>query len=106
MDLGDWGAHAQRIQIWYWSYLINKKFLGTPWEGGRLPWLYHHYAGHDDNRDWFMLNLNETKLVNQVVHKDWFPQVFLDMHQMGTVGPRIFTPPNADPLGARAPVLF
>jgi hypothetical protein len=75
-----------------------KKYLGTPWEGGRLPWLYHHYAGHDDNRDWFMLNLNETRIVNQVLHKDWFPQVFLDMHQMGTTSPRIFVPPNADPL--------
>ena len=75
-----------------------KKYLGTQWEGGRLPWLYHHYAGHDDNRDWFMLNLNETKIVNQVLHHDWFPQVFLDMHQMGLNGPRIFTPPNADPI--------
>jgi len=28
-----------------------RKFLGTEWEGGRLPWLYHWYAGHDDNRD-------------------------------------------------------
>ena len=75
-----------------------KKYLGTAWEGGRLPWLYHHYAGHDDNRDWFMLNLNETKIVNQALHHDWFPQVFLDMHQMGLNGPRIFTPPNADPI--------
>ncbi len=74
-----------------------KKYLGSPWEGGRLPWLYHHYAGHDDNRDWFMLNLAETRLVNQVLHHEWLPQVFLDMHQMGPATPRIFVPPYADP---------
>jgi len=74
-----------------------KKFVGTVWEGGRLPWLYHHYAGHDNNRDWFMLNLAETRMVNRVLHHEWFPQVFLDMHQMGTAQPRIFVPPYADP---------
>jgi hypothetical protein len=74
-----------------------KKYAGTPWEGGRLPWLYHHYAGHDNNRDWFMLNLEETRMVNRVLHHDWFPQVFLDMHQMGMATPRIFVPPYADP---------
>ena len=75
-----------------------EKYLGTPWEGGRLPWLYHHYAGHDNNRDWFMLNLNETRMVNHVLHHAWFPQIFLDMHQMGATGPRMFVPPNADPI--------
>ena len=74
-----------------------KRFVGTEWEGGRLPWLYHHYAGHDNNRDWFMLNLVETRMVNRVLHHEWFPQVFLDMHQMGAGQPRIFVPPYADP---------
>jgi hypothetical protein len=74
-----------------------EKYVGTPWEGGRLPWLYHHYAGHDNNRDWFMLNLVETRIVNRVLHHEWFPQVFLDMHQMGMAQPRIFVPPYADP---------
>jgi hypothetical protein len=74
-----------------------RKYSGTEWEGGRLPWIYHHYAGHDNNRDWYMLNLVETRIVNRVLHHDWFPQVFLDEHQMGNNTPRIFVPPYADP---------
>ncbi len=74
------------------------EYVGTAWEGGRLPWLYHHYAGHDNNRDWFMLNLAETRLVNRVLHHEWYPQVFLDEHQMGATTPRIFVPPYANPL--------
>jgi hypothetical protein len=74
-----------------------RRYVGTPYEGGRMPWLYHPYAGHDNNRDWFMLNLEETRHVNRVLHHEWFPQVFLDMHQMGLTSPRIFVPPYADP---------
>jgi hypothetical protein len=74
-----------------------RKYVGTQWEGGRLPWLYHHYAGHDNNRDWYMLNLEETRIVNRLLHHEWFPQVFLDQHQMGSTTPRIFVPPYADP---------
>ena len=80
------------IANWY------RKYLGTPYEGSDFPWLYHPYAGHDNNRDWFMLNLNETRLVNQVLYHEWYPQVVVDEHQMGRAGPRIFVPPYADPI--------
>src|SRR5579864_1518268 len=63
-----------------------------------MPYLYHHYVGHDDNRDWFMLTQIETKNVNRMVYHDWFPQFWLDEHQMGYNGPRIYIPPNADPV--------
>jgi hypothetical protein len=75
-----------------------RKNLGTAYEGGRMPWLYHHYVGHDNNRDWFMLTQKETQRLNRAVYHEWFPQVWLDEHQMGTTGPRIFTPPYADPI--------
>ncbi|HMD40948.1 MAG TPA: M14 metallopeptidase family protein [Candidatus Acidoferrum sp.] len=80
------------VTEWY------RKYLGTKYEGGPMPYLYHHYVGHDDNRDWFMLTQIETKNVNHMVYHDWFPQFWLDEHQMGETGPRIYIPPNADPV--------
>ena len=74
------------------------EYLGTEFEGGRMPWLYHHYVGHDNNRDFYMLTQKESKVVNQVLYHRWFPQVFLDEHQMGSTGPRMFVPPQTDPL--------
>ncbi len=74
------------------------RWLGTPFEGGPMPWLYHHYVGHDDNRDFTMLTQKETQAVNDLLYRRWYPQVFLDEHQMGSTGPRMFVPPQADPL--------
>ena len=75
-----------------------RKYAGTKYEGGRLPWLYHHYVGHDNNRDWYMLTQLETRAVNRAVYHQWSPQVFVDEHQMGTDGPRMFIPPFSDPV--------
>jgi Zinc carboxypeptidase len=75
-----------------------RKYVGTPYEGGRLPYLYHHYVGHDNNRDWYMLTQLETRALNRAVYKEWNPQVFVDEHQMGSEGPRMFIPPFADPV--------
>jgi hypothetical protein len=75
-----------------------RKNLGTRYEGGRMPWLYHHYVGHDDNRDWFMLTQKETQAVSRAAYHEWLPQVWLDEHQMGSTGPRIFMPPYAEPV--------
>jgi hypothetical protein len=75
-----------------------RKYVGTKYEGGRLPWLYHHYVGHDNNRDWYMLTQPETRAMSRAVYHQWNPQVFVDEHQMGSDGPRMFIPPFADPL--------
>jgi len=71
--------------------------LGTPWEGGRMPWIYQKYAGHDNNRDWFMLNLQETRLSTQVLYKEWFPTFIWDVHQARKNSMRMFVPPFYDP---------
>ncbi len=81
----------QMVVDWY------KKYVGTEFEGGNMPWLYHHYAGHDNNRDWYMFNLPETRAVSQVLYHDWLPQIHVDEHQQGANGSRLFVPPFMDP---------
>jgi Zinc carboxypeptidase len=79
------------VANWY------RKTLGTASEGREPPELYHHYAGHDDNRDWFMLDLKETKAVTRLFWKEWFPEIVYDIHQQGSNGSRFFVPPFYDP---------
>ncbi len=80
------------IVDWY------NEWLGTEYEGGRMPWLYHHYVGHDNNRDFYALTQRESQVVNDLLYHRWFPQIYLDEHQMGSTGPRMFVPPQTDPL--------
>jgi len=80
------------VSNWY------ERTVGKPWEGDGLPWLYHKYAGHDTNRDWFMLNLKETRLLTRLLYHEWFPTMAYDVHQMGSRGARMFVPPFFDPI--------
>ncbi|MEO8679459.1 MAG: M14 family metallopeptidase [Vicinamibacterales bacterium] len=75
-----------------------RQWKGTEYEGSELPGLYHRYAGHDLNRDAFMLNMAETRAMADFFYRRWRPQVFLAMHQMGPYGARFFVPPNTDPI--------
>ncbi|MBN2334633.1 peptidase M14 family protein [Candidatus Bathyarchaeota archaeon] len=74
------------------------KNLGTEYEGCGLPWLYHKYTGHDNNRDALTLTQVETRIMNRVLLKEWYPQAYLDQHQMGFYGSRFFVPPNSNPV--------
>jgi len=82
---------TQLVAEWY------RRQLGTPFEGTAPPELYHHYVGHDNNRDWYMFTQAETLLTVRGLHQRWHPQVMHDVHQMGTRGARLFVPPYADP---------
>ncbi|MGD8698690.1 MAG: M14 family metallopeptidase, partial [Gemmatimonadales bacterium] len=82
----------QMVVDWY------GRTLGTPYEGSRMPWLYHPYVGHDNNRDFFMLTQVESQMVNDLLYRRWFPEVVYDIHQMGNRGARFFIPPFDDPV--------
>jgi hypothetical protein len=82
----------QMVVEWY------RRNLGTRWEGGPIPWLYHPYVGHDNNRDWYMVTQRETRLITDLLYRQWFPEVFYDVHQMGNEGMRLFVPPFVDPI--------
>lgn len=70
----------------------------TPFEDAPLPELYHAYAGHDNNRDAFMQNLAETRHLSRLLYREWLPEVYLDLHQMGPSRARVFVPPYRSPV--------
>ncbi len=72
--------------------------LGTAWEGTNPPELYHHYTGHDNNRDWYAFTQVETQMVVDSLYDQWHPQIVNDIHQQGAFGTRIFIPPYMDPI--------
>ncbi len=82
------------------------QWVGTEFEGCSMPWLYHKYAGHDNNRDAFALNLIESDYMAQIVFRDWKPHAFQDHHHMGSYGARYFIAPYSDPVRPNADPLI
>lgn len=80
------------VHDWYASS------MGTLWEGSGPPVLYHHYTGHDDNRDWYAFTQVETQMVIDSLYSPWHPAIVNDIHQQGSSGTRLFIPPYMDPI--------
>ena len=81
--------------------LVNEwydRWVGTQYEGAGPPGLYHHYIGHDNNRDAFMQNTVESQYGARIMFREWIPQAFIDHHQMGAYTARIYLPPYAEPI--------
>ncbi len=83
-------------QIWVTDWY--RQWVGTEYEGAGLPWLYHTYSGHDNNRDGDFLNLVESTYIAKVLYREWTPQAYVDHHQMGGGGARMYVPPYSDPI--------
>ena len=75
-----------------------REYVGTPYEGSRLPRVYHKYVGHDNNRDFVALTQEDTRVIAALYSTEWYPQVLVEKHQMGSTGPRYYVPPNHDPI--------
>ncbi|NOY23916.1 MAG: hypothetical protein GXO70_10465 [Acidobacteria bacterium] len=75
-----------------------RKTLGTKYEGSSLPGVYHKYVGHDNNRDFVTLTQKDTRVIARIYSTEWYPQVMVEKHQMGSSGPRFFVPENHDPI--------
>lgn len=88
------------VKNWY------DKTLGTPAEGTSPPELYHHYTGHDNNRDWYAFTQVETQMTVDKVHNAWHPQIVHDIHQQGETGSRFFIPPYVDPWEPNVPAII
>lgn len=85
------------VKNWY------DKTLGTPYEGTDPPELYHKYAGHDNNRDWYAFTQLETQITVDKIHNVWHPQIVHDIHQQGAFGSRLFLPPYMKPVEPNVP---
>ncbi|MBC7844580.1 MAG: hypothetical protein H7099_19880 [Gemmatimonadaceae bacterium] len=72
--------------------------LGTAAEGTQPPEIYHHYTGHDNNRDWYAFTQVEQRMVLDSLYAPWTPATVNDIHQQGANGGRIFIPPYMDPV--------
>ena len=85
------------VSHWY------RQNVGTPYEMAPIPFLYQKHAGHDNNRDWFMLNLPETRNLTRQLFQEFFPQIVYNQHQIAPFPARIFIPPYAEPLNPNIP---
>jgi hypothetical protein len=79
------------VTQWY------RKTRGTPYDGTSPPQVYNHYVGHDNNRDWYIFSLPETR-ATAGLENIWHPQLVYDVHQMGQYAARMFVPPWLDPV--------
>ena len=86
----------QMVAEWY------MKNVGTPYELSSLPRLYQEYVGHDNNRDAYMLNMVESRVIEHT-WRQWEPQIIYVHHQSGPFPTRIWLPPFSEPVGVDAP---
>lgn len=79
--------------------------VGTPYETAPLHELYQKYIGHDNNRDAYMLNVPESRVITRT-WRHWEPQVIHVHHQSSPFPTRIWLPPFAEPIATRVPPLM
>jgi hypothetical protein len=89
----------QMVAEWY------MKNIGTPYENSGLPRLYQEYVGHDNNRDAYMINMIESRVMEHF-WRQWEPHIIYVFHQSSPPPTRIWLPPFSEPVGLAAPYLM
>lgn len=80
--------------------LVSNWYMRTPDSTKRntdIPRLYQKYIGHDNNRDYYMMNMKETQNVSRQLFVEWLPQIMYNHHQTGPAGSVVAGPPYRDP---------
>jgi len=80
------------VSNWYMREADEKKRATSG-----IPRLYQKYIGHDDNRDFYMMNMSESVNANRQMYREWFPAIMYNHHQTGPEGAVLFAPPFRDP---------
>jgi hypothetical protein len=81
------------------------KNAGTPYEQSGLPRLYQEYVGHDNNRDGYMINMIESRVLEHF-WRQWEPDIIYVFHQTAPFPARIWLPPFSEPVGLQAPPII
>ena len=71
------------IDCWHW----NETVRGTGHNRFFSPHIYAKYSGHGNARDAVYENLIESRYINQLVFREWMPQVLVDQHHGYAGGP-------------------
>lgn len=79
------------VANWYMKDKDVKK------RGMDIPRLYEKYIGHDNNRDFYMNNMSESKNISRVMYIDWMPQILYNHHQSAPAGAVVAGAPYRDP---------
>lgn len=93
---------GQNIVVnWY------EEIKGTDHATAPLKEVYQKYVGHDNNRDGYMLNMQESRVLAHT-WRDWEPEILHVHHMQGhgserTDFHRIWLPPFSQPVGVHTP---
>jgi hypothetical protein len=79
------------ISNWYMQEKDVKK------RNMNIPRLYEKYIGHDNNRDFYMMNTKESQNITRQQYLEWLPQIVYNHHQTGPAGSVVAGPPFRDP---------
>lgn len=79
------------VSNWYMQEADVKK------RNTNVPRLYQKFIGHDNNRDFFMMNMKETQNISRQQYIEWMPQIIYNHHQTGPAGSVLAGPPYRDP---------